>query len=103
MKIPYKFKIVGFSEIKVIIEEILPDNQFGYYDTSCDEIHLATSVYSDSKKQYVELTDAQIENTFYHELVHVIQFYLGMELDEQQAQSMGNLLNEFINTACYDE
>lgn len=67
MMIPSKFTIHG-HEIKVIQREIdnKEDNRYGYYDNVREEIVIFSKVRSDGEP--VDLTDTQIEATFYHEL-----------------------------------
>lgn len=100
MKIPKEFKIVGFT-IQVEIHNILPDDIFGCFESTENKIYLASSIKSGFSGTIVQLSEAQIENTFWHEFVHVLQFYLGLDLDEQQAQSFGNLLFEYNNSVKY--
>jgi hypothetical protein len=97
MNIPAKFKIAGF-ETEVVIVDNLQDNLFGYYDCAQNKIYLAKNVKSEYNGN-VTLTLEQIENTFWHEYMHAVQFFLGLEFNEQQAQSIANFLFEFNKTA----
>jgi hypothetical protein len=99
MKIPNKFKIAGF-EINVKFVEVTDDNSYGYWSDSENAIYLAKKI-SVSPGTLVVLTNRQIENTFLHELVHVLQFYSGKSYDEIEASTFANFLLEFVETKTY--
>lgn len=95
-KIPEVFRVAN-QEIKVVIEDILPDNQYGYFSDPINTIKLARTI----NTQYVgivRLSDEQIKNAFYHELFHVFQFYLNNTYDEIQAQVYANFMCEFLES-----
>ena len=94
--IPNKFKIAN-QEITVVIEDYLPDNNYGYFCVATSTIKLARAIHTEYNGN-VMLSDEQIRNTFYHELVHCFQFYLNNEYDETEAQVFANFLCEFTET-----
>lgn len=94
--IPNKFKIAN-QEIIVVIEDYLPDNNYGYFCAATSTIKLARAIHTEYNGD-VMLSDEQIRNTFYHELVHCFQFYLNNEYDETEAQVFANFLCEFTET-----
>lgn len=95
MQLPSEFKCAGFT-IKVIIEDKLPNNDYGYFCDAKNEIRIAKTVEVD--KETVQLTNEQIYNTFWHELIHCFQFYYDNEYSEAQAQTFANFMCEFYNT-----
>ena len=96
-KLPDNFKIAN-QEITVVIEDSLPNNDYGYFCDVTNTIKLARTINSEYDGT-ISLSDNQIRNTFYHELFHVFQFYFNNELDEAQAQVYANFICEFIETA----
>ena len=71
-------------------------DSFGEIDFENKEIHLALFV---KILDYWRPTDTwEQEYTFYHELVHLFQNEVGMELDEKQADSWGRMFNDFIES-----
>lgn len=96
MTIPNKFKIAN-QEITVVIEDYLPDNNYGYFCDATNTIKLARTINTEHDGD-VTLSDEQIRNSFYHELIHVFQFYLNNEYDETEAQVFANFLCEFTET-----
>lgn len=64
--IPSKLKVAN-NEITVVIEDSLPNNNYGYFCDVTNEIKLARTI----KTEYngvVSLTENQILNSFWHEL-----------------------------------
>ena len=47
---------------------------------------------------YFDLEEGQIENTFWHELFHVFNFYFNTEQDEALAQTFANFMCEYLAT-----
>lgn len=95
MKIPKSFKIAG-QEITIIMENSLPNNDYGYFCDATNEIHLARTV--KVEEDTVTLKECQIFNTFWHEMIHVFQFYFDNAYSESQAQVYANFMCEFFNT-----
>lgn len=44
------------------------------------------------------MEEGQIENTFWHELFHVFNFYFNTEQDEALAQTFANFMCEYLAT-----
>ena len=95
-EIPRTITIAG-HEIKVIIDEILPTNGYGYFCASACVIRLAKTI----KTEYegtITLTLQQMYNTFLHEVIHAMQFFAGRKYNEKEAQIYANFLQEIINS-----
>lgn len=99
MKIPSSFRIAGFK-IKVEIVDFTESNSYGCFCDSTNTIEIARKLLNGTT--IIELTEDQQLSTFYHELIHVFQFYVGEEYDERRAQSYSNFLLEFNNSTEYD-
>lgn len=95
MKLPSSFNCAGFT-IKVEIVDKLPDNEYGDFEDVTNVIKLAKSVEVDNDT--IQLTAAQMLNTFFHEVCHCFQFYFNNSYDEAQAQVYANFIQEFIRT-----
>lgn len=95
MKIPKSFKIAG-QKITVIVEDSLPNNDYGYYCDATNEIHLAKTI--KVEEETVTLKESQVFNTFWHEVIHVFQFYFDNTFNETQAQVYANFMNEFFKS-----
>ena len=94
--LPDKFKIAN-QEITVVIEEILPNNNCGYFCDATNMIKLERTLKTEHDG-VVTVSDEQMRNTFYHELFHAFQFYFNNEFNEAQAQVYANFMCEFIET-----
>lgn len=94
--LPNKFKIAN-QEITVVIEETLPNNDYGYFCDATNTIKLARTLKTELDGEVI-LNDEQVRNTFYHELFHVFQFYFNNKFNETQAQVYANFMCEFIET-----
>lgn len=100
-KIPKSFTVAGVPHT-IDVEELLvvgEDNVYGYYQPAKQEIKLARNISGKELTEVIQLSDELILNTFGHELAHVFQFYLGDDFSEAQAQTLGNLLSEFLKTS----
>lgn len=95
MKIPTEFIIHGHI-IKVIICGELENEKFGDYDCVKEEIRIARNMRRDC--ELIPLSDHQIETTFLHELIHVMQWHSGKEFSEEEAQTYSGMLYEFLKT-----
>jgi len=95
MKIPKKFKMAN-NWITVEIVDSLPNANYGQYNDVKELISIAKTVKVDG--EVIELSEAQIFNTFWHEFVHCMQFYFDNSNSEAQAQSYANFLCEMLNT-----
>lgn len=90
-----QFKIAGQS-IQTKIVEKLPDNEYGKFNDAKNLIEIAKTVEADG--EIVELSESQLNNTWYHEVCHAFQFYFNNELDEAQAQVYANFMCELLET-----
>lgn len=100
MLIPNKFNCAGMN-IKVEVVDKLPGNEYGTWSDSLNEIKLAKVVEVENKD--VTLTEQQLINTFWHEVMHCFQFYYDNSCDEAQAQVYANFMCEFINSTTDEE
>lgn len=97
MKIPKEFNCAG-NTITVQIVNKLKDNEYGNWCDAINTIKIARTISIDEDTK-VKLTEAQMMNTFAHELIHCFQFYFDNSCDEAQAQSYANFLCEFVKTS----
>jgi hypothetical protein len=88
---PNKFKVAGF-EIEVLLMDGLDD--YGEFCDVTNTIKLAKSIRLDNG-DVIPLTRRQIQNTFYHELIHAFQFYYDTDSSESEAQVFANFLLEY--------
>lgn len=95
MKIPSKFKIAN-NWITVELVDKLENSSYGQFNDVTSTIKLAKSVEVD--KETIYLTEYQMNNTFWHEYCHAMQFYFDNSTSEAQAQSYANFLSEFFDT-----
>ena len=96
MNIPEKFKIAGF-DIKVELVDKTDDNNFGNWNDVTNTITVAKNI-SLKNGELTNLTERQIQNTFYHELFHAFQFYCGKEYSEIECNIFANFMVEFLET-----
>jgi hypothetical protein len=99
MKIPTDFIVHGHKVTVSIISDIENGSNYGQYNDAKEEILIAQKV--KCKDEWIELTETQLETTFLHELVHVLQFHSGDQMDEMVAQTYSGLLYEYLTTANY--
>ncbi len=97
---PKRFKVAN-QEISVVIEDSLPDSNYGYFCDVTNVIKLARTIDTEYDG-VVTLTEEQMRNTFWHEVIHVFQFYFNTNTDEAQAQSFANFMREFESSREYD-
>lgn len=93
--IPRSFKIANDEHHVEILDRVEGsdgDDIYGDYNSAKSLIRIAKTI------DGVELSTEKILNTFYHELMHVFQFYFNNETDEAQAQSFANFMREFDST-----
>lgn len=95
MIIPKKFKIAN-NWVTVEVVDSLPNNDYGTFCDAKQLIQIAKTVIADD--EVVELTKEQLENTFWHEYCHAMQFYFDNNYNEAQAQCYANFICEFFNT-----
>ena len=96
MNIPKQFNCAGFT-IKVEIEDRLEHNQYGYFCDAINTIKLTKTLEVEGIG-IVKVTEQQMLNTFFHEMIHVWQFYLNNNYDETQAQVFANFMCEFYKS-----
>lgn len=96
MNIPEKFKIAGF-DIKVELVDKTDDNNFGNWNDVTNTITIAKNI-SLKNGELTKLTERQIQNTFFHELLHAFQFYCGKEYSEIECNVFANFMVEFLET-----
>lgn len=101
MKLPSEFTING-QVVKVQQVYKLPDPDFGQYSCITDTIKVAMNI-EDDDKNIVKLTDEQILNSFYHELIHAFQWHSTGEYDETQANTIAGYIIEFLKTRKFNE
>ncbi len=84
------------------VEEIEDGADYGEYSDLDNAIRLASTIKDDKDKvRTIKLHTKK--NTFFHELIHVFQYYFNTKYDEAQAQVYANFLMEFFQTAEYHE
>lgn len=95
MKIPDKFKCAGFT-INIDKVDKTNNNNYGNFCDATNTIEIADYISVEGKD--IALNDEQKLNTFFHELIHVFQFYHDNSYSESQAQVYANFLQEFFRT-----
>lgn len=96
MNIPEQFKIAGF-DIKVELVDKTDDNNFGNWNDVTNTITVAKNI-SLKNGELTSLTERQMQNTFFHELLHAFQFYCGKEYSEIECNVFANFMVEFLET-----
>jgi len=90
--IPKSFKIAGGKTINIKIVSHLDDSEFGNFNYTTNTISIAESVNG------TKISEEDMERTYYHELIHVFQWFYNVEFDEAQAQVYSNFIYEYINS-----
>ena len=90
-----KFKIAGQWITTEMVDQ-LNDGDYGCFNDAKNLIQIAENIEVDG--ELVKLTEFQKEATWYHELIHVFQFYFNNEYDEAQAQVYANFICELLET-----
>ena len=96
MDIPKQFTING-QPIRVEILDKLENNRYGDYNDAKELIRIAKTVEVD--RETIELSKAQMLNTFYHEAMHAFQFHSKGEYNEAEATIFGGMMAEFIRSS----
>lgn len=91
MKIPSSYKMGGGKLYKVTSHDEL-DGKYGDFSDLKAEIRLAKNVDGE------EVSDEDYERTFYHELIHCMNYLYNCDCDEALAQTFSNFLYEFMHT-----
>lgn len=92
----YKTFKIANQEIKTTLLDSLPGGEYGKFNDAKNEILIAKSVVVDD--EVIELTEQQMQNTFFHEVIHAFQFYYNNEFDEAQAQVYANFICEMLES-----
>lgn len=93
--IPDKFKIANTWYTVEVVDKI-DRGDYGYHDDVRRKIVIAKQV--PTEQGDIDLEEGQIENTFWHELFHVFNFYFNTEQDEALAQTFANFMCEYLAT-----
>ena len=99
MKIPKEFTIFG-SIIKTKWDDNLTKrNNVGEMNYPEDTIYLQLP-----EKDDKNFTDAALERTYYHELIHCFLFHIGktkLANDEMFVENLSGVLHQFMKTVKY--
>lgn len=95
MHIPKGFTLHG-CPITVEVVNSLEDNNYGEFVDAKELIKVAKTV--KVGKETVQLSQTQIENTFWHEVFHAFQWHVKGEYDEVEATSYAGLMVELIRS-----
>lgn len=96
MRIPKQFTLHGHT-INVREVEKMESNSYGEYNDVREKITIAHKVRDD--EGLVELTQEQIEHSFWHEVFHAFQWHSKGEYDEAEAQSYAGLMVELLKSS----
>ena len=99
MGIPRKFRLAGLDFKVVFVDNIKNGEDYGHYLDVSNTIELANRIKTDD--EWFDIPDAIKQNTFYHELFHIFNYYWNTEFDESLAQVFANFMVEFVQTAEY--
>lgn len=97
MKIPEKFTI-NLQEIKIVLVDTIEDRLFGQYDCIKDTIKLAKYI-KDDEGEKIKLTEEQMLNTFFHEMLHAFQWHAKGDTSESESSTYAGYLVEFIKSS----
>ena len=97
MKIPEKFTI-NSQEIKIEIVDIIADGLFGQYNSLTDTIKIDEYVRNEDGDK-IKLTEEQMLNTFFHELLHVFQWHSKGDTSETESSTYAGYFVEFIKSS----
>ena len=92
----YKTFKIANQKIQTVLLDSLPGGEYGKFNDAKNEILIAKSVVVDD--EVIELTEQQMQNTFFHEVIHAFQFYYNNEFDEAQAQVYANFICEMLES-----
>lgn len=98
-RVPRTFYIACIKHSTEIVDNINNGTEYGDYNDAKSKIRIAKRIFIDD--EWVELTQEQMINSFWHEYLHATQFYSGKKFVEEDAQVMANFLSEFGRTASY--
>ena len=92
----YKTFKIANQKIQTILLDSLPGGEYGKFNDAKNQIILAKTV--EVEGEIIELSPSQIENSFYHEVIHAFQFYYNNKFDEAQAQVYANFICEMLTS-----
>ena len=101
MQLPSEFKCAG-NTIKVQLVEKTHNNNYGNWCDVTNTITIAKTIELEDKT-VVRLTEDQITNTFWHELIHCFQFYFDNSYSEAQSQVYANFMCEYFESITSDD
>ena len=96
MQLPSEFKCAG-NTIKVQLVEKTHNNNYGNWCDVTNTITIAKTIELEDKT-VVRLTEDQITNTFWHELLHCFHFYFDNSYNEAQSQVYANFMCEYLKS-----
>lgn len=91
--VPKQFRLACHTFDVIINEE---GNYFGQFCISKNRIDLNLKIRFEDET--VEVSKEAFINTFWHELMHVFNYFYNTETDEGIAQSFANFMCEFLET-----
>lgn len=98
--IPKTFKLAGFDFNVEIVDNVSDGEEYGDYLDVTNTIQIAQRVKID--KKWYNVNGLTQENTFWHELFHVFNYYWNTEFNESLAQVFANFMIEYQQTVNYD-
>ena len=97
MIIPKEFYIAGGKRIDVeTVDEIDDYSTYGNFSAVNNKIKIAKYVKCDGET--VAVPEEDVERTFYHELIHCMNYFYNCETEEPIAQVFSNFIYEYIHT-----
>lgn len=89
---------INSQRIKVEMVNELPNQDMGQFDCIHNTIRIATHV-RDDDHELVTLTNEQILNTYFHEVLHAFQWYSSGDTDEVQSCTYAGYIIEFLKSS----
>lgn len=97
MNIPKRYKIGGqWFDVK-LMDLVDKGDNYGTMQYCPPLISIATK-YQDGDCQLKNISDNQIRNTYWHEVIHSFQYMAGLELDERVASTFAAFMCELEET-----
>ena len=97
MKIPQSFVLMSQTiEVQFDDESCHTQNALGYCDFNHNKIILSKTVKEDDK--ITKLPKTKIEQTFFHELAHILLYLMGenkLSVNEKFVDVLGSLIYQF--------
>ena len=101
MQLPNEFKCAG-NTIKVKLVERTDNNNYGNWCDVTNTITIAKTIELEDRT-VVKLTEDQITDTFWHELIHSLQFDFDNSYSEAQSQVYANFMCEYLKSTASDD